>query len=159
MRGQVFTHQFVKWLKDNSNAWIMLVGADAPKLPEAKKFASAKLIFYVWEAHDKADMQAAAVSLKAPFVVGKPYDFANLGRMIGWTIVKRGRGRGAPFVPPRRYEIDVTREVRAWARGKRAHGFAVRIVPNRGIDDGWTVRFTPSKDKRPELQITTYVGK
>ncbi len=47
------------------------------------------------------------------------------------------------------------RAVRAWARGQRCHGIAVRIVPNRAVD-GWTVRFTPSKNKPPELVIATF---
>jgi len=156
MKGEVFKHQFVKWLKDNSDAWILLVGVDGVKLPEADKLASAKLAFYVWESHEKADMQVAAVSLDAPFVAGKPYDFKGLGKIISWTTVKKGKGRDAPFEPPQRYEIDVTREVRAWAKGQKPLGFALRVVPNRGIDEGWTVRFTPSKDKLPELEISTY---
>jgi len=49
-KGEVFRHQFVKWLKDNSNAWILLVGFDTSKLPEAKRFASARLVLYVHEA-------------------------------------------------------------------------------------------------------------
>jgi hypothetical protein len=32
----------------------------------------------------------------------------------------------------------------------------LRIVPNRGVDDGWTVRFSPAKDKPVELKIETY---
>ena len=160
MKGEVFPHQFVKWLKDNDpaapNAWIMLIGVDGVKLPEAKALASAKLVFHVVEAHDKAEMQAAAVVLKAPFEAGKPYDFKGLGDMLGTAIVKRGGGAGAPFNPPLRYEVDVTKAVRMWAGGEKPCGLALRIVPNRSVDDGWTVRFTPAKDKPPELVITTY---
>jgi hypothetical protein len=46
--------------------------------------------------------------------------------------------------------------VRGWARGEPRHGLALRIVPNRGIDDGWNVRFTPAKERPVELQIATY---
>jgi hypothetical protein len=66
------------------------------------------------------------------------------------------QGTGAVFSPPRRYEIDVTKAVRAWATGAKQHGLAVRTVPNRSVDDGWTVRFTPAKDKPAELEIVTY---
>jgi hypothetical protein len=163
MKGEVFAHNFIKWLKPNDPAgpaaWILLIGADDVKLPDAKSLASAKLIFHVMEAHDKADMQAAAVGLKAPFEPGKPYDFANLGGPIGLTTVAKGNGPGAPFNPPRRYEIDVTREVIAWAKAKQGNGLALRIVPNRSIDDGWTVRFTPAKEKPAELEIDTFVEK
>jgi hypothetical protein len=53
----------------------------------------------------------------------------------------------------------VTREVKAWARDKKGNGLAVRIIPNRAIDDGWTVRFTPDKKKPAELELQTYEGK
>jgi hypothetical protein len=160
MKGEVFAHNFIKWLKPNDPAgpaaWILLIGADDVKLPDAKSLASAKLIFHVMEAHDKADMQAAAVILKAPFEAGKAYDFANLGENVGATIVKKGPQPGAVFNPPLRYEIDVTKALRTWIGGEKPHGLALRIVPNRSVDDGWTVRFTPAKDKLPELEITTY---
>jgi len=156
MQGEVFDHQFVKWLKDNSNAWILLAGFDRGKLPEAGRLASAKLVLYVEESHNRAPMQAAAVALEAGFEPGKPYDFSKLGKTVGWTIVQRGNGPGAPFDPPRRYEIDVTREVRRWARDGKPAELAVRIVPNRGIDDGWTVRFTPPGKKPVALEIAVY---
>ncbi|HAK94964.1 MAG TPA: hypothetical protein DCM87_08160, partial [Planctomycetes bacterium] len=154
--GEVFPHQYIKWLKDDSNAWVMLIGVEGVPWPAPGDLASAKLVFEVIESHDKADMQAAAAILAAPFEAGKPYDFKNLGAVAGSTIVKRGGGAGAPLDAPRRYEIDVTRAVRAWANGAPAHGLALRIVPNRGVDDGWTVRFTPNDKKPPELMIATY---
>lgn len=153
-KGETFQHTFVKWLKDNSDAWIMLVDFDAAKLPKVKDLASARLVLYVEEAHDKAPMQAAAVLLDAPFEPGQPYDFAKLGQSVGTTIVQQGTGE--KFSPPRRYEIDVTKAVRAWASGAKQYGLAVRIVPNRSVDDGWTVRFTPAKGQPAELEITTY---
>ena len=158
-QGEVFSHQFVKWLKDNSDAWILQADFDRTNLPDPKSLASAKLVVYVHEAHNKAPMQAAAVVLDGPFEPGKPYDFSKLGQTLGSTIVQRGNGPGDPFVPPRQYEIDVTRAVRAWSRGEPSHGLAVRIVPNRGVDDGWTVRFTPAQQKPLELVIATYADK
>ena len=155
-QGEVFSHQFIKWLKDNSDAWVLLMDFDTGKLPDPKKLAGAKLVVYVEEAHDKAPMQAAAVMLDAPFTPGEGYDFSKLGQTAGFTIVARGNGPGAPFTPPRRCEIDVSRAVRAWARGEPNHGLALRIVPNRGVDDGWTVRFTPPKEKPVELVVETY---
>ena len=154
--GEVFEHQFIKWLKDNSDAWILLTDFGITELPDAKSLASAKLVVYVHESHNRAPMQAAAVALGAPFETGKPFDFSKLGRTAGTTIVRQGDGPGAPFVPPRRYEIDVTRLVRAWSKGEPQHGLALRIIPNRGVDDGWTVRFTPAKDKPVELLIATF---
>jgi hypothetical protein len=34
----------------------------------------------------------------------------------------------------------------------------LRSVPNRGVDDGWTVRFTPDREKPVELEIQSFVG-
>jgi hypothetical protein len=157
-QGEVFDHQFIKWLKDDSDAWVLLVDFDLAELPDLKTLASAKLVLYVQEAHDKAPMQAAAVLLDAPFEPGKPYDFSKLGRTVGTTIIQQGNGPGAPFNPPRRYEIDVTGAIRAWARGEPRHGLALRIIPNRSVDDGWTVRFTPAREKPAELELATYTG-
>jgi hypothetical protein len=155
--GEVFEHQFIKWLKDSSEAWILQADFEDLELPDPKRLASAKLAVHVVEAHDQAPMQVAAVSLKTPFTPGSAYDFTKLGDTVGWTIIARGHGPGAPFNPPRAYEIDVTKAVRAWARGESSlHAFALRIVPNRGVDDGWTVRFTPAKEKPLELKIETY---
>ncbi len=155
-QGEVFEHQFIKWLKDNSDAWILLADFDVTDLPDAKSLASAKLIVYIHESHNRAPMQAAAVTLKGPFETGKSFDFTNLGQALGTTIVRQGNGPGAPFVPPRRYEVDVTRLVRGWSKGEPQHGLALRIIPNRAVDDGWTVRFTPAEGKPVELLIATY---
>ncbi|NQU22652.1 MAG: hypothetical protein HQ567_15355, partial [Candidatus Nealsonbacteria bacterium] len=129
-KGEVFTHQFVKWLKDDSDAWVMLIDFGADKLPKLDDLASAKLALYVEEAHEKAPMQVAVVVLDAPFEPGQPYDFAKLGKNVGSTIVQKGIG--GPISPPKRYEIDVTMAMRAWAGVAKCHGLAVRIVPNRG---------------------------
>lgn len=153
----MFKHQFVKWLKDDSDAWVMLIDFGADKLPKLDELASAKLVLYVEGAHDKAPMQVAVVVLDAPFEPGQPYDFAKLGKNVGSTVVQQDVG--GSISPPKRYEIDVTRAMRAWAGGARCHGLAVRIVPNRGADDGWTVRFTPAKDKPAELEVATYTEK
>jgi hypothetical protein len=158
-QGEAFEHHFIKWLKDNSDAWVLLAGFEPAKLPEARQLASARLIVYVHEAHEKAPMQAAAVMLNAPFEVGKPYDFAGLGQTVGVTVVEKGAGPDSPLVPPRQCEIDVTRAVRAWIAGGARHGLALRIIPNRGVDDGWTVRFTPVRQKPVELEIVAYADR
>ena len=97
--------------------------------------------------------------LKAPFETGKPYDFTNLGEVAGTMIIKKGGGNNAPLVPTVRYEVDVTRAVRAWATGEKPNGLVSRIVPNRAVDDGWTVHFTPDPNKPPELVVTTFTAK
>lgn len=153
--GAVYEHQFIKWLKDNSEAWVLLMDFDTDALPDAKELAAARLVFYVHESHNRAPMQATATALKVPFASGKAFDLSNLGSELGWTTVERGDGPGKPSIPPRRYEIDVTRAIRAWCRDEPAHGLGLRITPNRAIDDGWTVRFTPARQKPAELVIET----
>jgi len=155
-QGEIFEHQFVKWLKDSSDAWVLLAAFDPAKLPASKDFSSAKLVFYVNESHNKAPMQVGVVTLAAPFEPGKPYDFSKLAKMVGTTIVAQGNGPGDPFVPPKRYEIDISEQVRRWIGGERPASVALRIIPNRAVDDGWTVRFTPEKSKPVELEIATF---
>jgi hypothetical protein len=155
--GEVFGHQFIKWLKDDSEAWVLLMDFDTAALPAPGELAAARLVIYVHESHNRAPMQASATALTAPFEPGRRYDFGDLGAVQGWTTVERGDGPGKPSVPPRRYEIDVTRAVRSWCRGEPAHGLGLRITPNRAIDDGWTVRFTPSREKPAELLVESYL--
>jgi hypothetical protein len=152
----VFEHQFIKWLKDNSEAWVLLVNFDKGKLPSTRQLAAARLIVYVHESHNRAPMQAAATRLAAWFTPGEAFNFSQLGPTVGWTVVQRGHGPGDLFVPPKRYAIDVTRAVRGWPREEPMHGLGLRIQPNRGVDDGWTVRFTPAREKPAELEIDVY---
>ncbi len=154
-KGTSYDHHWLKWHKDNSNPYIMLVSGDLSNLPGKDSIAAAQLVFQVSDAHEKANMQVGAVVLKAPFEKGKAYDFRNLGANLGTTVVRSSKGKG-PFDPPLTYEIDVTKALRRWAGGEKAYGFAIRIFPNRSVDDGWTVRFTPAKDKVPQLVIKTF---
>ena len=119
-KGEVFKHHFVKWLKDSSDAWILLVGFDAAGLPAAKDVAAARLALFVEEAREKAPMQAATVMLDAPFEPDQPYEFSKLGASVGSTVVQERDG--VRPAPPRRYEIDVTRTVRSWAGGAEPCG-------------------------------------
>lgn len=154
--GEVAPTHAVRWPKDNKGAWVMLADFDTSALPDLARFRSAKLVVRVSAAHEKAPTQAAAVLLNAPFESGKPFDFAGLGQTVGTAVV--GKGDGPSAAPPQgTYEIDATAAVRAWIRGKRADGLALRVVPDRGVDEGWTVRFTPDKAQPVELHVTSAV--
>ena len=156
VEGEVAENHAVRWPKDGKGAWVLLAGFDPAGLPDAAHFRSAKLVVNVTEAHEKAPSQAAAVLLDAPFTPGQKFPFAALGQTVGTATV--GKGEATPFATARPYEIDVTAAVRAWIKGKKPDGLAVRVVPNRGIDEGWTVRFTPDKQQPVELRITTTTG-
>jgi hypothetical protein len=110
-------------------------------LPAARAIASARLIFPVTRGHDKAATRAAVTLLAAPFQENKPFVFKNLGDVAGSTVVPRQPGGGAAYNPPRAFAVDVTRAVKKVAAGEaRFHGFALRVVPDRGVDDGYITR-------------------
>lgn len=155
-QGEVYAHQFVKWLKDDSDAWVLLARFDSAKLPQSKDFSSARLVFHVEESHNKAPMQVGVAPLSAPFEAGRPFDLTKLGKVVGTTIVASGNGPGDPFIPARRYEIDISEQVRRWIKGERPTAVALHIIPNRAVDDGWTVRFTPEKQRPIQMEISTF---
>jgi hypothetical protein len=65
----------------------------------------------------------------------------------------------ADFAPPRLVALDVTAAVRRAATGQAAfHGFAVRTVPDRSVDDGWTVRVDLAPDAPPYLEVETWAA-
>jgi hypothetical protein len=152
--GQVLANGPLRWPKapaEQVMAWAWMLGLAQGRLPEADRIASASIEFEVTDAHDKADMTVGAVTLGAPWQPGQAYPFAQLGAVAGTVVVRRADGP-TPFVPPKVYRLDVTRAVRALARNG-GNGFALRIMPNRAVDDGWTVRFTPRTDGPPVLLI------
>lgn len=156
--GQVLANGPLRWPKapdEQVMAWAWMLGMPHGRLPDAQRIVSAYIEFEVTEAHDKADMTVGAVILGAPWQPGQAYPFPQLGAVAGTVVVKRADGP-TPFVPPKVYRLDVTRATRALARNG-GNGFALRIVPNRAIDDGWTVRFTPRADGSPLLAIEVLV--
>ncbi len=155
--GAVIKHQSLEWLKDSSQARVLLMDFDVAKLLDAKRLAGAKLVINVDKADNRAPLQASATALAGPLETNSSFDFSKLGPTVGWTVVAKGDGPGKSLQPVRQYEIDVTRAVRSWCRGKPAHGFGLRVTPNRAVDDGWTVRFTPLEQKPAEMQIEFYV--
>ncbi|HUU09551.1 MAG TPA: hypothetical protein VM431_03320 [Phycisphaerae bacterium] len=157
MKGEVFPSHFLKWLKDSSDAWVLLIGGDLKDLPPARDIASANLVLTVVRGHEQAPTKVAAVALSAPFEAGKPYDFKNLGDVLGTAVVPP-TPQGQDFSPPREFRLDVTRAVKQVAGGKTFHGFAVRTVPDRGVDEGWTVRIDVPRDLVPRLELDVSTG-
>ena len=156
--GEVADHHALRWPKENKDCWVLLLDFDTTKLPTADAFREAKLTLAVRESHDKAPAQAAAVLVDANFKASAPFNFAGLGRTVGTAVVEKGNGPGTPFDPPRTYTLDVSPAVRAWIKDGRSHGLGVRIVPNRAVDDGWTVRFTLDKQQPAKLEIISATG-
>lgn len=38
------------------------------------------------------------------------------------------------------------------------HGFALRVIPDRGVDDGWPVRVQLPQQPKVTLEIDTYAA-
>jgi len=55
------------------------------------------------------------------------------------------------------YKIDVTRAIKQLAAGEaKFHGFCIRTIPNRGVDDGWTTRIDITKKEVTYLEMEAY---
>lgn len=145
--GQVTAQGVLRWPKLPNEkvvpvAW--LLGAPTGKLPAADRLVRATLEFAVVASHDKAPALVAAVPLLAAVEAGRAYELKQLGAPLGTTTVKQGLGPA-----PTRCAIDLTRAAKAGLPG----GLALRILPTRSVDDGWTVRVTPDPAGVPELVL------
>ena len=156
MAEETFDNHFLKWRPKQPEAWVMLIGGKLGQLPGPRDIAAANLCIPVTNAHPEAPAQVAAVGLKKPFEAGKPYDFKNLGGFMGTVNVPKRAEAG----PAKYYKIDITRAVKSIAAGDaRFNGLALRTVPNRSVDDGWTVRIDVSKDEPTYVELLVYKDK
>ncbi|HUS93525.1 MAG TPA: hypothetical protein VM695_16835 [Phycisphaerae bacterium] len=151
--GQVFDNNFLKWRPKEVEAWVMLVGGELKPLPAPRDIVAARLCFPVVNGCPQATTQVGCTLLEAPFEKGKPYDFKKLGEVQGTVNVPKQAAAGEA----KYYRIDVTRGVKGIAAGEaKYHGFCIRTVPNRSVDDGWTTRIDLTKDKVTYLELETY---
>jgi len=161
--GFVPTSDFIKWPKTASEnqrvpAMAYLIGGKLPPLPALKDIAAARLVFPVVGTHDKAPTKVGAVALKAAFEPGRPYDFASLGDLLGTIVVPKFPANAPAGSATKQFKIDVTSHLRRLAAGDATFkGLALRVVPDRGVDDGWTVRIHIPKRPKITLEIDTYV--
>ncbi len=153
--GEVFENHFLKWTKDNRETWVMLVQGEL-HLPNRKQIAAARLILPVTDATPQSAMKVGVVRLKAPFELGKPYDYANLSDVISTNVIPK-QPDGQPYNPAREFSIDVTRVVKQMATGGTVyHGFGIRTIQDRGVDDGWTVRLDMANRKPVILELDVF---
>ncbi len=155
--GDVPTSDLIKWPKtaqEKVDAIAFLIGGELTGLPATRDLAAARLVFPAIRSHDQAATQVGVVNLKAAFVPAAKYDFANFGDVLGTVVVPKQAKDAAEWNPPKEFKIDITRYIRDVARGEaKFHGLALRVVPERGIDDGWTVRVNLPKQPRVYLEI------
>lgn len=156
--GQVPATDVLKWPKtqqEQVEAIAFLIGGELKNLPSLKELVAARLVFPAVQAHDKAPTKVGVTALKKPFVAGQPYDFEHVGDVLSTVIVPKMTE--ATWSPPREFKLDVTRQVRTMIVDANAkfHGFALRVVPDRAVDDGWTVRVNLPRQPRIVLELET----
>ncbi|MGB2820614.1 MAG: hypothetical protein WBF17_06505, partial [Phycisphaerae bacterium] len=151
--GQVFDNFHIKWRPKEYEAWVMLVGGDLGKLPAPRDIAAARICLPVVNSCPQATTQVGCTLLEAPFQKNKPYDFKKLGEVLGTVNVPKQAAPGAA----KYYRIDVTRAVKQIAAGEaKFHGFCIRTIPNRSVDDGWTTRIDITKKEVTYLELDAY---
>ena len=153
--GKVFDNNFIKWRPKSDEAWVMLVGGELGKLPAAKDIAGARICFPVTNSCPQATTQVGCTLLAEPFEKMKPYDFKKLGELLATVDVPKQPAPGEA----KYYKIDVTRAVKQLAAGEaKFHGFCIRTIPNRAVDEGWTTRIDITKDKPTFLELDVYAA-
>ena len=134
-----------------------LIGGELKNLPTLKEIAAARLVVPIARAHEKAPTKLGVTSLRAPFTAGQAFDFAKLGDVLSTAIIPTSSDASADWNPAKEFRLDITRHLRALVTGDaKFHGFALRVVPDRGVDDGWTVRVQLPASPKISLEIETY---
>ena len=162
MEGGTHDNHYIKWaaVKRGSPqakaAWVMLVGGELKDLPAVRDIASAEIAIPLVDSHRKATTVVGVAALKNPFEAGKPYDFKDLGGLLGTVNVPKRPEAGEPVY----YKIDVTRWLKDLSAGDaKFHGLAIRCVPKVPVDEGYITRIDMSKDAETYLQLKVYVDK
>lgn len=134
---------------------MILAGGKLDKLPPAGDIGAARLVIPVIRGKNEAAVKLGAAPLKAPFEAGKAYDFANIGDVAGTVVVPK-QPDGKDYAPPREFKVDVTRAVKAVAGGEPFHGFAIRTLQDRGVDEGVYTRIDIPTAAKIGLELDVY---
>ena len=160
--GQVPTGDLLKWPKtpqEQVEPIAFLIGGELKDLPPLKDLVAARLVFSAVRAHEKAPTKVGVTALKGPFIAGQPFEFDRLGDVLATVNVPQLAENAAEWSPAREFKVDVTRQIRSMILGDaKFHGFALRVVPDRAVDDGWTVRIQLPPQPKIVLEIETYIG-
>jgi hypothetical protein len=125
-------------------------------LPSRKEIRSARIVFPVIAGHNKAAEKIGAVFLESPIDKAQPIDFKSFDAIAGSVVVPVQPDGSPEYKPAKTFAIDVTRRVKEIAaHEQKFNGIALRIVPDRGVDDGWTVRCQISSAEKAWLEIET----
>jgi hypothetical protein len=159
--GETSPQGTLRWPKNRAEAGKVVAGAvivtgDLTGLP-AKGLAAARLFVPVTQTHNKAPARLGVVFLRQTVRPGQSFDLKALGEPVGTTILPKQPDDTPQFTPARYFAVDVTRACRALAAGETTfHGLALRLVPDRGVDDGWTVRCDVSPTDKLYLEVDVY---
>ncbi len=149
--GHVADNHFLKWKEGET--WVLLIGGDVKDLPPARDIVAARLLIPVTRGHAQAATKVGVSVLGAPFQKGKPFDFKDLGEVDGTAVVPRQPGE-ADYNPPKAFTIDVTRLVkRLSAGGMPFRGLALRVMPDRAVDDGYLTRIDVPGGAEVRLEV------
>jgi hypothetical protein len=152
--GAVEENHYLKSKKGET--WVMLVDGHIQKLPAAADIADAKLVFPVTHGTDQAATKVGVSLLTDAPEKGKPFDFKNLGDVVGTAVVPI-QPQGKDYAPPKTFAIDVTRAFKRIAgQNGSFHGFALRVIQDRAVDEGYITRLDMPKDAEVKLEVEGY---
>ncbi len=158
--GATPTTDFLKWPKTSNESVPSLayvIAAELPELPTLKELAAARLIVPATRAHPKGSTKLGVVALRSSIAQAERIDFKKLGDTLGAAIVPTLADNAPSWSPPKELSIDVTRYLKSIVIGEaKHHGFALRVIPDRSVDEGWTVRVHVPQSPAVRLEIDTY---
>ncbi len=161
-KGEVGDKGSLRWPKNAGEkghviASAVILDGDLKDLPAKKSIAAARLCVPISQTHDKAQSQLGVVLLKNSVEKGKSPDFAALDDIEGMVVLPQQPADAPEFKPAKIFAIDLTRSIKSIAVGDaKFHGVALRMVPNRGVDDGWTVRCNVSPNEKAFIEVDVY---
>ncbi len=145
VKGEVGETGTLRWpnAQDSENTGIasaQYFTGDLKDLP-AKGIKGARLVLPVKLGHNKAPGKLGVVFLSSPVEKGKAADVKALAELAGTAVVPKQPADKPVYDPPLAVSIDVTRGIKAVATGEsKFNGLAVRIVRDRSVDDGYSVK-------------------
>lgn len=158
--GEAVAGNLLRWPKtpqEKVESVALFLSGELRGLPPLKELAAARIVFPAVRTHDKAPTKLGVTALRTPFAPRTTFDFGQLGDVVS-TIILPAQPADAPsWNPAREFKLDVTRHVRALINGDaKFRGYALRIVPDRSVDDGWTVRVQLPEQPQVYLEVDTY---
>ena len=160
-QGGVSPKGTLRWPKNQGEAGKVIAGAiivagELRDLP-AKGLAAARLVVPVTQGHNKAPGKLGVVFLKRAVTPGTACDVKGLTDTVGTIIIPRQPDDVPGYKPAKLFAIDVTRGIIVVAAGEAPfHGLALRMMPDRGVDDGYTVRCDISPTDKIYMEVDVY---